>query len=48
VEAGSVELQVLKGSLTLNTFRLSDGREQKLKNVTLREGESRRLAWKQK
>ncbi|MDR1102530.1 MAG: hypothetical protein LBL42_02115, partial [Tannerella sp.] len=26
VEAGSVELQVLKGSLTLNTFRLSDGR----------------------
>jgi uncharacterized protein (DUF608 family) len=45
VEAGSVELQVLKGALSLNTFRLSDGREKKLKNFTLREGESQRLTW---
>jgi hypothetical protein len=48
VEAGAAELKVLKGSLSLASFRLSDGREKKLKNFTLREGESRRLAWDHK
>jgi hypothetical protein len=35
-----VHLQVLKGSLTLNKFRLSDGREKKLKNLTINEGQT--------
>ena len=33
ITANTVELNVMKGSLTLNRIRLSDGREAKLKNV---------------
>jgi uncharacterized protein (DUF608 family) len=40
VENNVVQLQVLKGSLSLNKFRLSDGKEAKLKNLTINEGET--------
>jgi hypothetical protein len=40
VENKAVQLQVLKGSLTLDKFRLSDGREKKLKNLIIKEGET--------
>ncbi|MDR2627134.1 MAG: hypothetical protein LBC40_03765, partial [Dysgonamonadaceae bacterium] len=36
----NVHLQVLKGSLTLNKFRLSDGREKKFKNLIVNEGQT--------
>jgi uncharacterized protein (DUF608 family) len=39
VENESVILEVLHGSLSLAKFRLSDGREKKLKNPTLNEGD---------
>jgi hypothetical protein len=42
VAADAVELTVLNGSVTLNRFRLSDGREVKLKNVSVAEGETKR------
>jgi uncharacterized protein (DUF608 family) len=40
VENNAVQLQVLKGIVTLDKFRLSDGREKKLKNLTVKEGET--------
>jgi hypothetical protein len=40
VENDKVQLQVLKGSLSLNKFRLSDGKEAKLKNLTINESET--------
>jgi uncharacterized protein (DUF608 family) len=43
VENDRVQLEVLKGSLNLNKFRLSDGRETKLKNLTINEGETKEI-----
>jgi hypothetical protein len=40
VENNAVHLQVLKGSLTLDKFRLSDGREKKLKSLIIHESET--------
>ncbi|MDR0558886.1 MAG: hypothetical protein LBG92_01840 [Prevotellaceae bacterium] len=39
VEKDGVQLQILKGNITLNKFKLSDGRQAKLKNFILNEGE---------
>jgi uncharacterized protein (DUF608 family) len=46
VENNGVQLQVLKGSLALNKFRLSDGRETKFKNLIVNEGETKTIALK--
>jgi hypothetical protein len=43
VENNRVQLQVLKGSLSLNKFRLSDGKEVKLKNLTINESETKEI-----
>jgi len=40
-----VNLKVLHGSLTLNKFRLSDGREKKLKNKTISENTDLHVEW---
>lgn len=39
VENNAVKIEVLKGSLSLNALSLSDGREKKLKNIQIKEGE---------
>ncbi len=46
VKNDAVKLDVLKGTISLNTFRLSDGREKKKLNLTVSEGKTHLITLK--